>query len=491
MRSLPLLADPDWHTAPTYTATLGDEVGDLCRQVGYGPYPEQQILLDDTFALARGGRSAAFEVAAICARQNLKTGFIKQAALGWLFLTEQELVVWSAHEFATAEEALRDLQVIIDSSSMLSRRVKRIYEGNNKPSIELMDGRRLVFRARTGGGGRGLTGDKVILDEAFALKPEHMGALLPTLLAVDDPQVVYGSSAGMLASGILRRIRDRGRAGDARLAYAEWCSERRPCGSDLCTHLPGVPGCALDDRELWAQANPVHARRDPALTAVAALRRALTPEEFARECLGWWEDPADGGDGDFVGAESWRWSADPGSAVVGQPSLGVALSVDLRSASIGVAGENQHGRLHLEVVEAHALQEVWDVQAGGWRAGTPGLVGALARLSRVHGAQVVLDEKGPAADLLLKPLVEAGVRVHVATADEVVEACAKVVDAVESHGAAHLDDPALTASAVGAWRKPIGDRFGLARRKSDTCEVESVVMAAHGVTVGAGGFNIW
>ena len=221
-RSALSAAAPSFHTAPDWSVTLGPEVGDLCREVGFAPFPEQQLCLDDMFALKPGGKAAAFEFAILCARQNMKTGLFKQASLGWLFVTGQDLIIWSAHEFATAQEAFRDMEILIEGSDMLRRRVKKVSRGNGDEAIELVTGQRLKLKARTNGGGRGLTGDKVVLDEAFALKPEHMGALLPTLTAVPDPQVVYGSSAGLMQSDILRSIRDRGRPGSDGLAYAEW-----------------------------------------------------------------------------------------------------------------------------------------------------------------------------------------------------------------------------------------------------------------------------
>lgn len=246
------LVEPKFHTAPAWTETLGPEVADLCEQVGYTPDPEQRLLLDDTFGLDRHGNSVAFEVAAICCRQNLKTGFLKQAALGWLFVTDQRLVVWSAHEFGTAQEAFRDMEQLISGSDMLRRRVKNVSRGNGDEAIEILGGPRLMFKARTKGGGRGLTGDKVILDEAFALQPAHMGALLPTLSARPDPQVAYGSSAGLSSSAVLRGLRDRGRAGtSSKLAYAEWCAPEGICLTVACTHVLGTEGCALDDPANW------------------------------------------------------------------------------------------------------------------------------------------------------------------------------------------------------------------------------------------------
>ncbi len=239
------LVEPAYRSSPSFTRTLGPEVADLAALAGFEPDPEQRLGLDLLFALDEHKRSAAFEFAVVCSRQNLKTGLFKQAALGWLFVTDQDLVVWSAHEFRTAQEAFRDMEILITGCAPLARRVKKISYGNGEEAIELLTGQRLIFKARTKTGGRGLSGDKVVLDEAFALQPAHMGALMPTLSVRPDPQLVYGSSAGLAESAVLRGVRDRGRArSSARLAYLEWCSEA-VCAEPGCEHTLGAPGCAL------------------------------------------------------------------------------------------------------------------------------------------------------------------------------------------------------------------------------------------------------
>jgi hypothetical protein len=287
---------PAVRAGPDFHKTYGDEVADLAELAGFAPDPEQKLGLDLIFAVDRRGKSAAFEFCVVCSRQNLKTGLFKQAALGWLFITDQNLVVWSAHEFNTAQEAHRDMAALIENCAPLSRRLKRVYSGAADKSIELTTGQRLIFKARTATGGRGLSGDKVVLDEGFALHPSHMGALLPTLSVRPDPQVVYGSSAGLSDSDVLRGVRDRGRAGGAgRLAYLEWAAPLGGC-QPLCDHLPSRPGCALDRVENWRAANPLLGRtrlNGTGLTVeyVAAERAALPPMEFARERLGWWDEP--------------------------------------------------------------------------------------------------------------------------------------------------------------------------------------------------------
>jgi hypothetical protein len=52
----------------------------------------------------------------ICCRQNLKTGLFKQAAIGWLYVTDERTVVWSAHEMSTTLDALRDLELLLTES---------------------------------------------------------------------------------------------------------------------------------------------------------------------------------------------------------------------------------------------------------------------------------------------------------------------------------------------------------------------------------------
>lgn len=173
MSASSLAVEPAFRSVPAYDRTLGPEVADLSRLAGYGPDPEQEMALDAIFAIDGSGRSVAFETAVIACRQNLKTGVFKQAALGWLFVTDERLVVWSAHEFRTSQEAFRDLDELITGSDLLRRRVKHIYRGNGDEAIELLSGARVIFKTRTKGGGRGLSGRKVILDEAFALQPMH------------------------------------------------------------------------------------------------------------------------------------------------------------------------------------------------------------------------------------------------------------------------------------------------------------------------------
>lgn len=469
------LVEPAYRSAPEYTETLGPEVADLAELAGFAPDPEQRLGLDLIFALNRYGKSAAFEFAVVVARQNLKTGLFKQAALGWLYITDQRLIVWSAHEFSTTQEAFRDMAALIESNRYLERRVKRIYRGNGDESIELLSGQRLLFKARTKTGGRGLTGDKVVLDEAFALKPDHLGSLMPTLSVRPDPQLLYGSSAGLAGSTVLRGIRDRGRAGtSAQLAYLEWCAARGACAQDGCRHEITAEGCVLDDEENWKAANPLLGRtrtNGTGLTSeyVRAEREALPAEEFARERLGWWDES---GADEAFGPGNWEASG-VDSKPKGLPleGLAIAVSFDLSRSSIGAAGRDG---------------DVTHIQPLRHGPGTGWVVETAKALQVLHGVDVAIDGKGPGADLI-PDLEAAGVRLIVLGTGEVLDACAEIYKGIQSQTYLHGRYPELDDAAAVAVKRPVSDRWAWGRKQSnaDISPLEAVTLAAwvaqHGV----------
>lgn len=477
MSASSLAVEPAYRSVPAFSRTLGPEVADLARLAGFGPDPEQELALDAIFAIDEQDRSVAFEVAVIACRQNLKTGLFKQAALGWLFVTDERLVVWSAHEFRTAQEAFRDLDELITGSDVLRRRVKHIYHGNGDEAIELVTGARLIFKARTKAGGRGLSGRKVILDEGFALQPMHMGALLPTLSAQPDPQVLYGSSAGLAESAVLRGVRDRGRAGgDRRLAYLEWCAPPPAdvCeAGDRCTHALTAKGCGCDDPGNWGRANPQMGRRIT-VEYVAAERRALPPEEFGRERMGWWDDP--GEDAHPFPADRWGERVDAEAPRPSGPALAVAVTRDRSMAAIGSAGR---------------VDDLSHVDVLDHRAGTGWIVGRAVELyDEVGACALVLDPTGPAG-ALEKDLLEAGFstkpgpgerRLVVISARECAQACGALVDDVVNDRIRHRDRAELNTAARIVRTRPLADAYAWSRKDSpgDITPLEVITLARHG-----------
>jgi len=455
---------PAFLTFPSFAVTLGPEVADLCDVVGFGPDVDQRMLLDLIFAVDPMGRSAAFEVGVCGPRQNFKTGLFKQAVIGWLFVTDQRLVVWSAHEFSTTQEAFRDLDEIVTGSDVLRRRVKAIHRGNGDEAIELVDDRRVKFKARTQGGGRGLTADKDVLDESMFLLPAHMGALLPTLSARPDPQVLYGGSAGLAKSDVWRAVRDRGRIGSApRLVWAEYCDDLPgDCEQTACTHELAAQGCRLDDEVRWARANLALGRRIT-VEHIRAERKAMPPNEFGRERLGWWDDPESAA-AKPISTELWAKMAVTIEPPDGPRRFFLDCSPGLSSGSIGVAVDRA-GVPHVELADYRPRTEWMPARAAELHARYPD-----SRFGVFAGGAVMA---------LAEDFADAGVELRMFTGHEMGLACAHLQRLVVGGGMTHSADPLFTQALEGAVARDLGDDLWIwSRRKSADI---SPIVAATGV----------
>jgi hypothetical protein len=414
--SRPGLKLPAYASVPEYDGTLGDEVGGFAADIGMPPDPQEQLALDIIFAVApaemrarRGGKpSAAYETGLVVPRQNLKTATFEMAALAWLYLYDEPLVVWSAHEYVTSQEAQFHMEGLILNSDLLRPKTARIVHANGSECIETIWGSRMIFKTRTKTGGRGLSANKVVLDEAFALKSGHMGALLPTMSAKPDPQVLYGSSACLEDSEILAELVSRGRPGDERdwesgqplhqvvagplaTAYLEWCAPPASLAcaeGEKCKHekpkfdlrgnqVAGSAGCGCDKPEMWVLSNPSVdiMRPDGGMLTedyIRAERKSMPIDQFPRERMGW-HDRVDGAQSP-LGTIDWFKCADRKSTPrAGSPlALAFAVSPDGATAAVALAGWRQDGLPHGELIE-HLPGTGWllDFLLGVWERQQP------------------------------------------------------------------------------------------------------------------------
>src|SRR5690606_12645260 len=152
------------------------------------------------------GKYAAFEVCALVPRQNGKGAILEARELAGLFLLDEKLILHSAHEFKTAQEAFRRVLYHVEHNAILQKRVRRVRTSHGEEGIELKSGGRRRFVARSPGPGRGFRGVGVVLAEADNLARGATGALLPTLSAGPTPQSRSSSSAGMESSEQLRAV---------------------------------------------------------------------------------------------------------------------------------------------------------------------------------------------------------------------------------------------------------------------------------------------
>lgn len=446
---------------PVSSSSAGQEAVDLARFAGLDLDPWQAFVLEHSLAERPDGKWAAFEVGCVVSRQNGKGSIEEARELAGLFLLSERLLIHSAHQFDTSLEAFRRLLFLIEDTPEFSRRVKRVSRAHGEEGIELMSGQRIRFRTRTKGGGRGFTGDCLILDEAMILPETAHGALLPTLSARPNPQVWYmGSAVDQLVHEhgiVFARVRERGLAGeDDSLAYFEWSAEANaPDGTPLSPSQ--VPASIAESEEAWAQANPaLGIRISP--SHVENERRSMDPRTFAVERLGigdWPETDPDAGSVFDIGR--WRSLIDETSAIAGPLYFAFDVTPDRSSSTICAAGRRPDGLIHVEVIDQ--------------RRGTSWLSGRLADLRERHRpVAVVRDASGPAASIEVVGRVD-----DVQTADY-AKACGRLFDLVEDGLVRHLGTSELDTAIRGAAKRPLVDAWAWSR-KSSRVDISPLVAA--------------
>lgn len=456
-----------WRSGPKGQWTNGDLAAKVMADLGLPPDDEQRALLDAIYAEKAPNRPAAFEVCVIGPRQNIKTSTLGGAALADLFVFGVQKHLWSAHLDDTAKGTFQDFKAWIESNPEYAEQVD-FYEGHQDRSIvHIESGRRIDFGSRTGKGKRGLTGvERVTLDEALYLEPKHMGAVYPTMLTRPGAQVRLGSSAGLLMSASLRTIRERGRSKkDPRLAYVEYAAEARECASATCNHLVvdgrGPDGCALDDRELWWQANCALWSGRVEEDALLDQRVSLPPEEFAREFLSWWDDPESLGGA--ISAEAWKDLKDPDAPRGERVAFGVDVAED-RTSWIAVAWWRPDESAHVVLVEndpmaAHRLAQRAEEVAVTWGGPVVGPKSLEAELLRAGCPWVIA-----------------------ATSGEFGEGCAEIANRVTAGTIHHGNQSALNrAVAAARWRGPAGARQFQMAGMPEVGPLAAAARAIHGL----------
>lgn len=383
---------PRVRSVPERLDTAGPEAVALARSAGLDLDLWQADAVGDILAEGPDQRWAARRTYVTVPRQNGKGALIEAIELYGLFILH-ETILHSAHLFDTAREAFLRIRTLIDQTPDLVKRVKRINEAHGKEGIELLTrpavfagdgtrlsrggpGGRLHFHARSKGGGRGKSPQRVILDEGFALTREQMAALLPALSAQDDPQVnvfttppPFGEPCEVLMHARAQVLAALKAGRLAEVCWLEWGLER---GADIT--LP----------ENWAIANPAFGIRITERTCRDELD-ALEPEEFGVERCGIWPLMGDA-QWAVIPEQEWNEAADKAERGEARPVFGVDMSPDRTWAAIVACWKRPDGLKQIHVV---------DLREGvGW------VMGRFRELDQHRPAAWVVSHTSPASSLV-------------------------------------------------------------------------------------------
>lgn len=444
-------------TAPTFSRVPAgsDLTGRDCVELAaaYGiPLDPWQADIVRGILRESGGTWSCSQAGLVVSRQNGKGQILAALELFGLFgLGEQ--ILHTAHAVKTSSDAFRRLWSVIQSDPDLSRRVARHSQMIGAEYVELDTGARIAFTTRSASAGRGLSIDRLIVDEAEDLPAAEVGALQPTVYSRPHAQsLFFGTAPGpMHDSEAFATMRASARDGlNPRLAWWEWSAE---WGDDI------------DDHQLWIRTNPAVASGRVPLQAIVDDRAVLPPDTFRAERLSMWV-PHAGGDAVFDPA-AWEELADPDSMPVVDLAIGVDAGPSRDKATVCLAGRRADGRLHLEWYES-APGVTW----------LPRWVGAHLN-GRVRA--VVVDERGATAEL---DWAGARVRPTLVGHRDVAIAAGQFVDAVADGALAHRGQVELSRGVLSAKQRPMlgGQAFGWDRKAPGSSVLIAASLALWGVT---------
>jgi len=418
----------------------GYEIVAFAELIGEPLLPWQAWLVKHAMELNPDGTYRFRTVLVLVARQNGKSSVKRIVSLWRLYMDDARLVLGTAQDESLAREQQQLCRDAIHADTELLAEWDMERRVNGDEYFRLRSGGRYMIKALNRKAGRGRSVDELNIDE---LREQHdwkaWSAVSKTTMARPKGQNWCMSNAGDDESVVLNQLRDAALSGrDPSIGLFEWS---------------GPPGCELDDRRAWAQANPGLGL----VVSEAAIRSALgtdPPAVFRTEVLCQKVDHLDSA----IDISAWKACADA------QGSLQVAK--DRVAACVDVAPDGAHATLAAAAVTGDGRVRVQIIAA--WR-GTdearfqlPGVLDALAPI------QLAWYPGGPAA--ALAPILRARPGSVELTGGKVGEACQGLADLAVARRVVHPGDPLLDAHVAGASRLHTGDGWRFTRRGAGHCD---------------------
>jgi hypothetical protein len=288
-----VLVRPRVEVVPPCVRSEGSRIVAVAAMAGIRLDETQAMVAEAIGGVGADDRWSAYEACVYCPRQNLKTELAISRLLWGLLVAREDYQMYSSCMVPSATKMHRRLLTAIDRSPRLAARIGRKSSRRGSESVELTTGQTIECVARSGNSGRGFTGSTVIFDEAHDVDADQLGAMLPTLSAVKNPQVIYLLSLADERSLHMAGVRARALVGEPGIAWLEWSMD---------------PDDDVADRRVWQRANPAVAAGRIRMEFLESEYRAMGREIFAREHLGKSTWPT-GAPGDWAIVDEGAWMA--------------------------------------------------------------------------------------------------------------------------------------------------------------------------------------
>lgn len=416
------------------------------------------------------------KVVMLVGRQSGKSTVMQALTLWRMFVDRCNLVVGTAQDLEVAESLWAEAVEMAQDVDELAAEIAKVEKGAGKKNMRLRTGETYKVKAASRRGGRGLSGELVLLDELREHSTwDAWAAVTKTTNAKERAQIFGISNAGDSTSIVLRHLRQMAhdRLGDPDGLNRDEAEpvdvpddledlERDDADDSLgIFEWSAPPGCDKWDRDAWAMANPALGYR--VRESTLASDAATDPDwVFRTEVLCQWTQ------GTLVGPfppGTWEAGVDPDSAVAADSPRAwcVDVSHDRSMAYIAVAGLRPDGEPHVEVVAQ--------------RAGTAWVSDWFAERESRRSWPVAVQSRGAPVSSLLDELHDVdGLTVMDWQGSALGAATGAFYDSVRCEMTAdhrparvwHRPQPVLDVSASTAVIKPLGESYVWSRAKSPT-----------------------
>jgi phage terminase large subunit-like protein len=402
--------------------------------------PWQKHCLTDMLAIDKDGKFRRKTIGVLVARQNGKTFLAVSMILGHLFLWGSKNVIGMSSNRNMALDVFREVAAIIEGNDFLKEQVAKIRFANGTEVIQLKNGAKYEIVAATRDGSRGKHADFLYVDELREVSEEAWTAVRPLTRATQGVTMVT-SNAGDMFSTVLNDLRSRA------LSY--------PSQTFGWYEYSAPDFCKIDDRSVWALANPAlgHTITEETLEEAVATNSA---EATKTEMLCVWVESLES---PFPMGVIEATSLSDLKLPVGMPTyFAFDVSPSKRQCSLVGAQIMADGKIGVGLIQT------WTSDIG---------VDELKIASDIHEWSLKYRPQGIGFDKyatasIAAKLEQQGWKMNEISGQHFYQACSDLLDAFVNNRIVHSGQPELVAMLNGCGMKTNDAGWRIVRRKSSS-----------------------
>ena len=454
--------EPRIFVGPEWTSTDGLDASALSAEYGNKLDPWQENIVDEWLGKNNSGKYVVSSAGLSVPRQNGKNVCLEARELFGMAING-ERILHTAHQVKTAKKSFHRLEAIFTDQRHpeILELVKHISHVNGEESIDLWNGGRIEFSARSRQAARGFDGiSLVVYDEAQELTDDQVEAIMPTLAAsaTGTRQILYiGTPPYPGCPGtVFRRIRKAAMTNPGpHDCWMEWSVEAK-----------SVDEIDVNKFSLWYMTNPsmgFHLSEDFTATEL----KTMSKDGFARERLGWWMPEITDQSEKALDAKKWAACASDEAKPEGKTAYGIKFSTDGSMVCLCGAVIPKEGPARISLIEMKPTGYGLD-----WLA-------AWLNERYKYASCVVIDGRN-GVDVLVEKI--SGVwrlkgTVIRPTAREMIAAVSTLVNGVNEQALTwYSKQEIMNESAVSSVRRPIGGGWGFGGEKSIPIEAAALAL---------------